>query len=907
MWCKLSIFCLIVIFPVVLSAQQGDFEIRLVNDSSIIHHPGVSSNIAIKLVNNTNFNQQVSLKIDIPKGWKCFSGLKAIQIPASQSTIKILSFSIPGNVLAANYSIHIEAFDSLERQIAGLSLPVTIKPKFELKIEMMSAPEYVFAGDTFSVQFMVQNLSNSKAEIETILKGTGNDEKMSFLLNPDSSVFITRSMRAEKGFLSYIQKNISLTASLVNMPEVRASTNHFFKLIPSGGVKYDPYNRFPVEFSTLFVTDNPGGERLYALMVDVKGHGFLDEKNTKTINFHLQGPDRRGKPLYGIYDEYWIEYLTPKSKYLLGDNNYSLSYLTEYSRYGRGAKTEHSFGYFTVGSFITFPRFFPNIKREIAVYAGYSQSKKLLLNVGYLNKLSNTNEVSHLMTFNGTGAPVKWVNLVWEYAIGSYGNQYKQAIKTELNLNFKSVHLAYNYTMAEKNFPGYFTDTRYMQANASVRLSKKISVGANYSNNHQNAALDTLYGSAPFSKSAYFSVNYQFVKNGGLSASYNFRDRQDRMEPMKFDYNENSMRLSLYKHFSKFGCDLMGEYGNTENLLMPEEKRLNAMYQGRLTMNYRISDKFNLNGYVNYQESNRYLVNDDKNWIYGTSINAMFTKKMSLSVNYQSSYSVEEYYQDRSILDGRMRYMPNKNNRIELSSRYNLTKNSMDVKQLAFEARFVHTFNVPVSKKKNIGRLTGRVINKGVSTVEGIVISIGTSQAVTDKNGNYSFPMLPAGEYYLMIDYTKAGVFTIPEFPGPYRVEIMPGIENRFDIALTQSGNITGEISIVKDVDDGNKNYAAIREQLGKLLVEAKCGNEVYRIFTKNDGTFSFESLRPGEWTVKVYENNIPSEYELATGSIKLNLKSGQSEQVKVEIKEKRRAIKFQKSFISFPPATPAK
>jgi len=895
MFCKLSIFCLIVALPVVLSAQQGDFEIQLVNDSSICLNPGVTSNIAIKLVNNTNLNQQVSLKIDIPNGWKCFSGLKALQTPATQSTVKILSFSIPGNMLSATYNISIEAFDSLEQKIAGLSLPVTIKPKFELKVEMMSAPEYVFAGDTFSVQFMVQNLSNSKAEIEALLRGSGNDEKMSFILNPDSSVFITRSMRAEKGFLTYIQKNISLTASLSNMREVRASTNHFYKLIPSGGIKYDPYNRFPVEFSTLFVTDNPGGERLYALMVDIKGHGFLNENNTRAINFHLQGPDRRGKPLYGIYDEYWIEYLTPKSKILLGDNTYSLSYLTEFSRYGRGAKSEHSSGHFTVGSFVVFPRFFPAIKREIAAYAGYSQSKKLLLNVGYLNKLSNTNEVSHLMTFNGTGAPVKWANLVWEYALGSYRNEYKQAIKTELNLNFKSVRFAYNYTMAEKDFPGYFTDTRYMLANVSARLSNKISMGANYSNNHQNAAIDTLFGSAPFSRSAYFSVNYLFVKNGGLSASYNYRYRQDRMEPMKFFYNESSMRLRLYKHFRNLRFDLLGEYGNTENLLMPEEERLNAMYQGRLTMNFRISNKFNLNGYVNYQESNRYLVNDDKNWIYGTSINTVFNKKMSFSVNYQSSYSVEEYYQDRSILDGRMRYMPNKNNRIVLSSRYNLIKNSLDAKQLAFEVRVVHTFNVPVNKKKNIGRLTGRVINKGVNTVEGIVLSIGASQAVTDKNGNYSFPMLPAGEYYLMIDYTKAGVFSIPEFPGPYRVEIMPGIENKLDIGLTQSGNIKGEISIVKDVDDGNRSYAAIREQPGKLLVEAKCGSEVYRIFTKSDGTFSFESLRPGEWTVKVYDRGLPNEYELLTSLFNVNIAPGQTENIEVKIKEKRRLIKFQK------------
>lgn len=50
---------------------------------------------------------------------------------------------------------------------------------------------------------------------------------------------------------------------------------------------------------------------------------------------------------------------------------------------------------------------------------------------------------------------------------------------------------------------------------------------------------------------------------------------------------------------------------------------------------------------------------------------------------------------------------------------------------------------------------------------------------------------------------------------------------------------------------------------------------------------FSFESLRPGLWTVRVYDTGIPKEYELVTNLFNLSLIPGKSEHLEVKIKEK--------------------
>jgi len=405
------------------------------------------------------------------------------------------------------------------------------------------------------------------------------------------------------------------------------------------------------------------------------------------------------------------------------------------------------------------------------------------------------------------------------------------------------------------------------------------------------------------------NFNYRLIKNSTFSIGYYYRERQDQMEPMMFNYNERSIRLNLNNRFDHFGIELMGEYGKTDNLLLDKKDRLDDLFRSRITLNCQISKKFNMGGFICYQQNNRYLLNNYKSWIYGINANGAISKKLSLSINYQNTYNIEEYNYDRSLLDGRITYSPNKNNRFEILGRYHLTKNSMDVKQITIEARYTHNFNVPISKKKNLGKLSGRVINKGVKTIEGIVLSIGSDQALTDKNGNYYFPMLPAGNYYLMIDYSKAGVFAVPETPGPYQIEILPRGATKFDIALTQSAKITGEVSILKEVSDEDKSYAGIRERLGKLLVEAKNGSEVYRNFTKDNGEFSFESLRPGQWSVRVYQAGIPKEYELVTDQFNVGLASGQSEHIEVKVKEVRRRIKFQTFINTTPPSAnqPAK
>ena len=894
----LSILFWMMICPILASAQNENIKLRLINDSLLMISPGITFNAAVRIENNSEKEEIVSLKIRMPAGWRCFSGLNSIKTGPSEPYLKILTLKSPSNTISGSYPIQIEAFDSKGKKTNEIIIPVIIESKLELAATLIEGTEYVFSGDSLSVKFSLQNRSNCKTEIKAFLKGTYIDDEMFFSLLPDSEIIIMKRIRTEKGIVESSRKYISLSASIISKPDVNTSCSFSYNLIPSADIRSDTWDKIPVKVSTLFVTDNPGRKRMYASMADISGEGFIDSKKTRTIGFHIQGPDRRGKPLYGIYDEYFIKYGSPYWKILLGDHIYTLTYLTEYSRYGRGGSAEYTFRNFRFGSFVNFPRFYPKIKQEAALYAGYTLPGKLGLNLGYLNKLLNTGETNNILTVNGFLSPVKWINADWEYASGSNNSFTGHAVKTNLNINYKAVRLSYFYTWTDKDFPGYFSDTRYTIVTGNLSITTDLSIGANYNNNHQNIARDTLFGSSPYSKTMFLSLNYRLMKDWGLSLSYNFRQQQDRMTIMKFNFCERTARVNINKSIGILGFNLAGEYGNNVNLLMSENQQKNSLYKGLLTTTGKINDVMNVRVFINYQQSKSYNTREYKNWIFGISANGSIGKKLGISLQYQSSYNTESYLSDRNLLNGRIIYHPDRNNAVETSCRYNLAKNSLDTKELAFELKLIHTFNVPVSKKKDVGKLSGKVLGNGGKILPGIIVSAGSYQAVTDKKGSFSFPVLPTGHYFLMINYQAAGLYAIPEIPGPYEIDILPGQETKLDLTLTVAARITGKTSIIKEVSDNDKNFAVVRNQLGRLLIEATNGKEVFRIFSKEDGQFAFESLRPGEWTVKVYGNGIPDEYELVTSSFTFRLEPGQSEDLNIKLKEIRRKIKFQQAII---------
>jgi len=264
---------------------------------------------------------------------------------------------------------------------------------------------------------------------------------------------------------------------------------------------------------------------------------------------------------------------------------------------------------------------------------------------------------------------------------------------------------------------------------------------------------------------------------------------------------------------------------------------------------------------------------------------------------YQSNYLIEEFYKDRSILNAGITILPARNHEISALASYNLIKNTFDQKVFRFFIKYTYTLQMPVRRKKDIGSLEGQIINNGIPSVAGMVISFGGNSAITDEQGKFYIPVVKAGENYLFVNDSKAGLHAIPETPGPYKIMILPGETNVFQLTYTRSSSISGKIVIEEDEQTDGRNYITYNQKFENVILEVKKDEEVFRVISNEQGEFNFNDLRPGEWNVKIYKNGIPAGYELLTDQFTISLKASENRVIEVKVKKMARKVKFQQQF----------
>lgn len=859
--------------------------------------PGATSNILVIFTNNSDTDKEVEFKLNTQdNNWRQIMNYSSILIEKNSSLSKIISIKVPENAKAGDYLINWEAFEKPGNEPFGkVSIPVQVMPSYEIKVIKQKVPAYLFSGDTIVVKFQIQNLSNAEVPVTTTIINGKSPVERSFRIPGDSAVFVDVPVYTSKNLDYYSQQSVTLSAIVTGKPEINSIGTYWFDVIPAENVRFDGYNRLPVKISGMFASSNRLDKRYYALMYDIRGSGMISEDANRKLEFHFRGPDRRGNPILGMNDEYNMSYRTPKTEIYLGDHNFNLSDLTESSRIGRGARVQYNMNKFSVGSFYHSPRYYPGVKSALSVYTNYKLNDNFRFSSGILSKTDTMSNTANLLTLSGTMRPFSWLNSAFEVAMGMFNNQTTKAYSGVVNINshFFSSHVNVKY--ADPDFPGYLSNAMIISSGLKINL-KKLSLSANYDLNSSNMALDTLYANAPYSKNLYFTTVYRIKPYNSISISANSIQLKDRGLKHLFDYNKYFGRVFMETKIWHFNFNIYGDYGRIFDYKELNSEGSSDFYTGNFNLKYSLNEVVSFNGFVNYQGGKKYMITGFNRYYYGGSLQ-LNLKKTYVSFDYQSDYELKDYFRDRSLLSLQVHHEISPAHEIELSTNYNMVKNSLSKKDLSVQLRYTYTLNLPVSKKKNIGSLTGKVISNGADKTEGIIFNIGGKKTMTDKNGVFIFPMLKVGTYDMTMDESTFELNTIAAIPGPYRVQIEPGKEIPFEIELTKAARLEGQL-VIKDEEKTNTgNYYPVKEEIDKLIVEASNGTEVFRIYTQKDGTFSFNDLRPGNWIIKIYPNGIPDGYKLIKDLFNFQLSSGKTEKLEVIIQKKNREIKIQRSF----------
>jgi uncharacterized protein (DUF2141 family) len=213
---------------------------------------------------------------------------------------------------------------------------------------------------------------------------------------------------------------------------------------------------------------------------------------------------------------------------------------------------------------------------------------------------------------------------------------------------------------------------------------------------------------------------------------------------------------------------------------------------------------------------------------------------------------------------------------------------------------------LPVSRKTHMGTLKGRVYDSenNAQGITGVIIRANELTTVTDKNGNFAFHSLNPGTYYLDVDRGTICLNRITVQKIPMKKTIEGGRKIEVNIGVVRSASISGEIMVYRfERDDFNqyirspvdKHKRKLIESygLGNTLVELKSESEICRRITDNKGRFSFNELRPGTWTLKVYDNNVPKFHYLEKDTFDFELVANGKDKVLARVLPRIRQIQI--------------
>lgn len=870
------IIILLFIIPYFFQAQN--LAVNLVNQNEFIT-PGKVQTLVFKITNPFPKDILVTPKVTLPSGWILAAAPYDLNLAANETKIYLVAIQVPINSSKGEDSIHLIINDKTNTILYSQDFALTVSQIQRITLDLISAPAYVKAGDTISSFFILKNEGNVQENIfietsaSTFIKG---DNPILLLPGMSSTInaYQVTALRQPKPS----QNLIKLTAAVKSDTTQSVFASQITNVIPAFPVNEDVWLRFPVRVAATYIGRQQRNDYESGFQGEIYGRGALNEENTKLLEFRAIGPDRFGLTAFSQYEEYFINYKSNNFYAHIGDKIFSSSFLTEFSRYGRGIELRQKIKKLEVGGFYNKPRFFRDIKEEINLYTKVNFNAKNNISYGYLLKRKDHQD-DHLQYVSGETTVFDKIGIQGEYAISNNDKTQGTAWQLQAQSYFNNLNINVSYIHASPHFSGYYTDTQFFTSNVNYRILPKLNLSVNYQKDARNFERDTLYGAAPFREAFQIGIRYNYLKRGALSLFNGTQEYEDRMEHKQFFYRERFNRIELSQDIYKFSINLQMFFAETTNFLINSTGKT-SIQTANLSYNYK---RNSISLYGSYSTVSRYATKDEKLFLYGGRINTTIYDRWDLSLFYQNTYYLEDYYRDRNLLELALNYRISPRQQINMLSRYALAQNQLENKDFTFSIRYALDIHAPIKKIKEYGFFEGNITTLESAQTQGVKLHLGPYSAITDERGHFLFKNVKPDTYFLEIEQGTLGVKDITDIDIPAKVTIVEG-GNYFDFGITKASNIKGIIILdEKDVND--------KEQ--SVIVEITSENSVLKKICNITKPFDFTYLRPGDWKLKVYRNGLDSKYKILTDDINLTLNPNENKQVEIKISKAEKEIKY--------------
>lgn len=893
------VFILIILINL-KGACQSQILVTLSNTPETVN-PGGHFTLFFDVRSSSVLPDSLREEILLPERWNLLSVRKPERVPGQQTLRYFFVIGTPPECAAGDFSVYFKLSSGGIDQ-GSVSALVTIQEVRKIEVFVVSQPEFVKEGEELHVSYLLQNSGNTR-EVFTVKtsRGTIDNATDSLTLEPNAKLTLTVSQKIPVTENNAWQSSSDITVQLKgNEPSVYQVVS--VPVFSSTVKKIDRYFRFPVEVGGGYLSYQYGSRNMSAYQFSATGRGFVDQKEKHFVDFTIRGPNQFVFPAIGSYDQYSLDYQYRKKTLVsIGDYTLQLNNLMEFGRFGRGFRLQQQFKKVGYTLFYQKARFYFNQKESVGgkFTLKLSEAANLALSYDSKNIIYHDRQFwSHLLGVSGM-IRTRDVQLETELAGGNARGKtdYAGFIRFQLVKNW--ITFSGNMIYAGKNFFGYYNNSILLNGNVGFNITRKVTLGISGNLSNLNPSLDAnVYSVSPKDRSYMAFISYQPNVKNRFFVFYSIQEREDRQKPSEFHYSESFGNVSYTLSTEKFSLFYQGRYGYAQNELIFDNTGKKEQYSNLMQPAVRIFPWIWLGGYLEHQHTNKFSRSDviENLIFYGGNLRITVKRNLFASFMYRNNYAPDELYERRSFMDASILW-ETKRHRVTLSGGRSFIPNIPGSNQntLFFSLRYALKLNIPLSKKRNIGSVKGKLTGFGFP-MQGTLIQLGSHKFLTDSTGAFAFEGLPPDKYYLSIAQNESrneGV--VPNLKMPMFVDVKADSLKIIEIPLTRTGNIAGKVEFAKVTQNG---LSTILGQRPTVLI--KLVNETESLLTElNDkDEFAFKEMKPGNWTLYALMPGNQDRFVIEEAEKQLSIEADKTSDVVFKIKPNEKRIHFSgKSF----------
>ncbi len=855
--------------------------------------PGKNYTIAFEISNTTGNQLNLSSEFVVSDQFYLTTNIKKVEVAANDKKIVLFTFGVNNHCAAGDYKALLKITNQNNNlPIASQEIMLEVSKLYNLTVEVLNAPEYLRLEKEYYVEYLVTNNGNSE---EKILFESSNMLKIvpeNAVLKPDSSMVVA--------VYQLVPENVrSKTMVLNNLKAYMVSNDLLFSnrvavtLYPNNTKKPDLYHRFPVTVSTIF-NSLTGLDTLNVFKFKVSGQGYLDRANEHYLNFEYSGPSQSDIVRFGDYERYSVFYKNKKLEAVAGHVNFSLSNITETSRYGTGGILSYDFGKTTTTLFYVKPRFTKQISDSYGGKISQELSDKAYVEAGFINRTLFENYEE----FNS-----KIFNIASFYAIDrfklngelAYETNYKTngfAYSLEAYLNLKKWDFINSAQYSDKDYKGYIRNSKQWLSLANYRFNDKIDmqIGAEY--RAINPVKDTInYTSSPITTKYQAYFNYNINRNNKVRVGGYYRNKEDQLSLQTYNFEEKLATLSFYSRMPfKYDLIWQNRVGKTINFLANSTEPQNTFFSSLSVTGYIFKNLIlGLNG--DYQQSNKQSVDNVvlKTFYYGGNLQYNLKSDLNLNVFYKKNYDFDELDESQNYFQAQLNYNYHRKHLLSVS----VSQMSLPVfpiqKELLITASYSLVMNVPVSKNKTVGSLIGKITSDEKVNLEGILVLLDEQIAITNEKGVFHFYNLKPKTYRLYVKQSSLPKNKIIVMQQPIDIDIVPNKETEIILEMGNTGTFFGQVIFEETMVMQSSQFI---KKLPILVVKMTKEDKTYYTKTDKDGKFWFKELTPGDWTVELIVKNLLNDFSFSETQKTISIESDEEEKAVFNATNKNREVK---------------